>query len=245
MAELNLDYIASRLEGLEETIIYKLIDRAQWRVNDVVYHPGKSGFVNDNSRSLFSLRLLYHEEMDAKFGRFCVPEERPFNRGLPEPQRAVNLPESGLYIKDFDIVNLSAAILVNYKPLLHKICPAGDDGQYGSSVEHDVYAVQAIARRIHYGALYVAESKFRADVDGYSQLIKDKNSGALLERLTRKSVEDKIIERVKDKAVRVQAEINTSVRNVIDPGAIVEFYRNFVIPATKQGEILYLLNRGY
>jgi chorismate mutase len=181
--------------------------------------------------------------MDAKFGRFCVPEERPFNRDLPEPQRAVNIPESGLYIDDYDIVNLSADIIKNYRSLLQKICLCGDDGQYGSSVEHDVCAVQAIARRIHYGALYVAESKFRSDIEGYSRLIRDKDRDGLLGKLTRKSVEGKIIERVKDKAERVQAEINKSVRNVIAPETIVEFYRDFVIPATKQGEILYLLNR--
>jgi len=244
MVELDLSYIASRLEGLEETIIFKLIDRGQWCENSVAYIGGKSGFANEKTRSLFELRLYFHEEMDAKFGRFRTPEERPFNSGLPQPQRAVNLPESGLCIKDFDLVNLSQDILASYKKLLREICPKGDDGQYGSSVEHDVYAVQAIGRRIHYGAMYVAESKFRADPGGYSKLIENNDRDGIMEKLTRKDVEEKIIERVKEKAARAQAGINKLVRNVIDSEPIMEYYRDFLIPLTKKGEILYLLNRN-
>jgi chorismate mutase len=243
MTELNLDRIASRLEGLEETIIHRLIDRAQWHVNDIAYTPGLSGFTNEDSRSLFELRLYHHEKMDAQFGRFCVPEERPFNTGLPAPQRAVNIPDTGLYIKEFDRVNLTQAVLNSYRLLLPKICPSGDDGQYGSSVEHDVYAVQSIARRIHYGALYVAESKYRADADGYGQLIKVKDHDALMVKLTRKDVEDKIIARVKEKVKNLQAKINKSVRNSVCPEAIITYYKNFIIPVTKQGQILYLMNR--
>jgi chorismate mutase len=244
MTELNLDYIASRLEGLEETIIHKLIDRAQWRANDAAYAAGQSGFAGEDSRSLLELRLLDHEEMDAKFGRFCVPEERPFSKNLPKPQRAVNIPETGLYIKNFDRVNLTQSILRSYLFLLPNICPAGDDGQYGSSVEHDVYALQAIARRIHFGALYVAESKFRADADDYKKLIAAKDADALLKKLTRKNVEDKIIARVRDKVKSAQAKINKSVRNALNPSVIITYYADFLIPVTKQGQILYLMNRA-
>jgi len=242
--ELNLNSIASRLEGLEETIIFKLIDRGQWCENAAAYTSGKSGFADEKTRSLFALRLYFHEEMDAKFGRFCVPEERPFNSGLPQPKRTVNLPESGLYIDDYNIVNLSQDILNSYKELLTKICPQGDDGQYGSSVEHDVYAVQAIARRIHFGAFYVAESKFRSDPKGYSKLIADNNIDGMMEKLTRKDVEEKILGRVKNKVESAQAKTNQLVRNVIDPQVFMDYYRDFLIPLTKRGEILYLLNRS-
>jgi chorismate mutase len=244
MIELDLNNIASRLEGLEETIIFKLIDRGQWCENATVNINGKSGFADEKTRSLFALRLYFHEEMDAKFGRFCVPEERPFNSGLPQPQRVVNLPESGLYINDYNLVNLSHDILKSYKQLLTKICQHGDDGQYGSSVEHDVYAVQAIARRIHYGAFYVAESKFRSDPKVYSKLIADNNRDGMMEKLTRKDVEERILERVKSKVMSAQAKTNQLVRNVIDPYVFEEYYRDFLIPLTKQGEILYLLNRN-
>jgi len=243
MAELNLDHIASRLEGLEETIIHRLIDRAQWCVNEVAYAHGQSGFADEGLRSLFELRLWHHEEMDARFGRFCVPEERPFNESLPEPQRSVNIPDTGLHIRDFDHVNFSDAVLASYRLLLPKICKEGDDGQYGSSVEHDVYAVQAVARRLHYGALYVAESKYRSDPHGYAALIKAKDKEALLAKLTRKEVEDKIIARVKEKVKQVQAKVNKAVRVEVKPEPIIVYYKDFLIPMTKQGQILYLLNR--
>ena len=77
----ELHLIAAQLEGLEETIITKLIDRAQFKANLVAYEAGKSGFDGAENESLFDLRLRYHEEMDAYFGRFCVPEERPFTPG--------------------------------------------------------------------------------------------------------------------------------------------------------------------
>jgi len=243
MPELNLDSIAARLESLEETIIHRLIDRAQWRVNDTAYLPGASGFPGAEPRSLFELRLRSQEEMDAKFGRFCVPEERPFNKDLPKPLREVHLPDTGVHLKDYDVVNLTEPLLNSYMLILPKICPAGDDGQYGSSVEHDVYAVQAIARRLHYGAIYVAESKFRQDAEGYKKLVEARDREGLMERLTRKDVEKKIIERVKAKVKSLQAKVNRSIRNTIRFEPIVVYYRDLLIPLTKHGEIVYLFNR--
>jgi len=243
MPELNLDSIAARLESLEETIIHRLIDRAQWRVNDTAYLPGASGFPGAESRSLFELRLRSQEEMDARFGRFCVPEERPFSKDLPKPLRTVNLPDTGVYLKDCDVVNLTEPLLRSYMLILPKICPAGDDGQYGSSVEHDVYAVQAIARRLHYGAIYVAESKFRQDPEGYKKLVKTRDRDGLMEKLTRKNVEKKILERVKAKVKSLQAKVNKSIRNTVRYEPIIVYYRDLLIPLTKHGEIIYLFNR--
>ena len=36
---------------------------------------------------------------------------------------------------------------------------------------------------------------------------------------------------------------NSAIRRVIDPDHIVDFYRSCIIPLTKKGEVLYLLNR--
>ncbi len=244
MKQLNLDTIVATLEGLEETIIFKLIDRAQFKVNHSVYEPGKSGFVDaDNSASLFELRLRYHEEADALFGRFCAPEERPFCKDLPIKKRAVTLPETGLVIDDYDTINLTEDIKKMYIQSIPKLCIAGDDQQYGSSVEHDVYALQAIARRIHFGALYVAECKYQKNPEVYRKIIDQHDEQALLETLTRKDVEQKIIERVKNKVAHVQSGINPQVRRSIDPEIILRLYEEHIIPLTKKGEIVYLLQR--
>jgi chorismate mutase len=243
MAEPDLERIAADLESLEETIIAKLIDRAQFCRNRAAYRPGKSGFTGEAELSLFLLRLKYQEEMDARFGRFCVPEERPFNRGLPASQRTVTLPEHCLKIRDFDAVNLTADILASYLQRVPVICRPGDDGQHGSSVEHDVYAIQAIARRIHYGAMYVAESKYRAAPDTFQRAADQNDTEALMDLLTRPQVEARILRRVREKTAALQAPARTNTRHVIDPDTVCDYYADQIIPLTKTGEVRYLLKR--
>jgi chorismate mutase len=239
----ELANIAALLEGLEETIIFKLIDRAQFKHNPSVYRPGKSGFSGAVRQSLFSLRLQHQEKMDALFGRFCVPEERPFCKRLPKARRAVTLPGTGLLIKNMDAINLGGKIMAAYLRLVPRICRPGKDGHFGSSVEHDVYALQSIARRIHYGALYVGESKFRSDPARYTKLMHAKDRRGMLALLTRKDVEEKIIARIRGKVAAAQAKVNRGIRHVIDAREILRFYRDCIIPLTKEGEVLYLFNR--
>jgi len=239
----DLDIIASRLEGLEETIIVKLIDRAQFCLNEQIYLPGQSGFTDEKEKSLFELRLYFQEYMDAQFGRFMVPEERPFCKGLPEAKRQVTIPPSGLVIDDYSLISMSSEIKTDYLKMLSKLCRPGNDAQYGSSTEHDVYALQAIARRIHFGSLYVSECKFSAEPSIYSPLIKNSDTNSLNARLTRPEVEERIITRVREKVESIQAKANPKVRYLINPEIVVDYYRNCIIPLTKKGEIAYLLQR--
>ena len=239
----DLAQIAADLESLEETIIVRLIDRAQFRRNLAAYTPGKSGFQGEPVLSLLALRLRYQEEMDACFGRFCAPEERPFNRLLPAPRRRVTLPDNCLAIDDYDRVNLTAPILESYLALVADICRPGDDGQYGSSVEHDVYAIQAIARRIHYGSLYVAESKYRSDPAAFESALDRDDPGTLMQLLTRPAVEARVLARVAQKSAALQAPANPVLRHIIDPQTIQGYYAAHIIPLTKQGEVLYLRHR--
>lgn len=239
----QLELIAARLEGLEETIIHKLIDRAQFGANPVAYRLGESGFQGEPERSLFDIRLLFQERMDAEFGRFHVPEERPFNRGLPEARRRVSLPQNPLRITDYDLVNMTGAIREAYRSFVPGFCPDRDDGQYGSAVEHDVAALQAISRRIHYGAMYVAETKYCDRRGEYRVLIDRGDEASIVGLLTRPEVEANILRRVREKVAHIQARVNTGVRSLIDADAVLEFYRDTVIPLTTKGEVRYLLNR--
>jgi chorismate mutase len=241
----DLGSIADNLEGLEETIIFMLINRAQFAENKVIYEPNQSGFEGAAGQSLFEIRLRRHEEMDAEFGRFCVPEERPYMRNLPLPKRKVSLPPTGLHVDDCDVVNVTQEIQAAYLELIPAICPEGDDRNYGSSVEHDVAALQAIGRRVHFGALYVAESKFQADPRTYEALVKIGNRTGLLKALTRQDVEERILARIAAKVDHIQSQINPLVRRSVPADAIIDFYRRHVIPLTKEGEIRYILNRNY
>lgn len=242
--QLDIDGIAARLEGLEETIVSKLIDRAQFHRNRRAYEKGKSDFEGGGDNSLFELRLRYQEEIDAVFGRFTVPEERPFSRELPAPRRTVKHPPSGLKIDNYNRVNLTPEIASEYLRLLDWLCPEGDDGQYGSSVEHDVFAVQALSRRIHFGAFYVAEGKYRSNPAKFDALYAQSDTAGLETALTRPEVERRILDRVHKKVLHLQARVNRSVRTVIDAERVVELYRTVVIPLTKHGEVLYLLARA-
>lgn len=239
----TLGGIAANLEALEETIILKLIDRAQFRRNPVSYEPGKSGFTGESQDSLFQIRLKRHEHMDAEFGRFNIPEERPFSDGLPEPRRKVTGTDRFLNIDDYNHVNLTKEIIPYYLKLLDEICIPGDDHHYGSSVEHDVYALQAVSRRIHYGSFYVAERKYRDRPEDYSTLIQAENTKAIEQLLTRTEVEERIIRRVGEKLNIIQATVNSPIRHLIQVSAIQQFYQSAVIPLTKKGEVTYLIHR--
>ena len=249
MVTLDLNLIAAHLEGLEETIIHRLIDRAQFAANPTAYAPGESGFSGAGEKSLFDLRLRYQEEMDATFGRYYVPEERPFHRDLPPSRRTVRLPESPLAIDDWDLVNVTPALAAGHLAFLSRLCAGApgmpdDDGQYGSSVEHDVLTIQAIARRVHFGALYVAESKYRGKPAEFDALVESGDRDGVADRITRPEVEQRILRRVADKVDYVQATINETVRRKIDSALVLDLYRDLIIPMTKEGELRYLFSRS-
>ncbi len=242
--DLDLDLIAARLESLEETIIHRFIDRAQFAYNARAYERGASGFAGGGDEALFELRLAAQERMDAEFGRYEVPEERPVLRELPQARRTVYMPPPPLAVDDFNVVNQSALICEAFLAQLPLLCAESDDGQYGSSVEHDVAAIQAIARRVHYGALFVAEAKYRRAPERFGAAAASADREALLEMLTRPEVEAAIIERLGEKVTRLQAHVNRRVRRVIGPEVVVAFYRDTIIPLTKAGQVEYLMARS-
>lgn len=240
----DLERIAAVLEGLEETIIYRILDRCQFARNPAAYEAGASSLPGLEDLSLLDARFRMQEDMDARFGRFKVPEERPFCAGLPAAQRTPPKADNEFPAYDFELVNQGPAIRADYGALLDRMCVPGDDGHYGSSVESDVAALQAIARRVHFGALYVAESKYRAERDAYRALIAAGDEAGLLAKLTRAAVEERILLRVRQKIDQLQLTVNTRIRRVLDPEIIMHFYRESVIPLTKRGEVAWLLAHG-
>ena len=247
---LSLDRAVTFLESLEETIISKLIDRIQFCLNPSVYESGKSGFSGESS-SLFELRMRYQEETDALFGRYTVPEERPYNTGLPAPQRSMNAANSPFKIADFNTVNLTPKIIQAYLELLPRICSAGSDGEYLSAVGSDIYAIQTIATRIHYGSFYVAECKYTTSPDTYRKMIDAKDTASIEAALTRPEVEQRNIARVMQKTERLQNLNNpdfsekkqNGLRIILSSEEVGNFYRDVIMPLTREGEVRYLMNR--
>jgi len=241
---LVLDKIAARLEALEETILYKLVDRAQYKLNPDIYLPGRHHFSAYPNKSLLEIRMQYSQEMEAAFGRYSVPEERPFSGELPAAQREFPYSFPDLQIQDFTKVNVTKEIWKSYLELVPKICENGDDGHHGSSVVNDVYSMMSISERVHYGAFYIAEAKYQKDPKKYDELISHKDESGLLAALTRPEVEDLILKRIRNKFDQIQETANPEVRHLIDPKVVVEYYRDTIIPLTKKGEILYFMNRS-
>lgn len=240
---LKLETIASRLAGLEETLIYKLLDRAQFAANAGAYAPGASGFTPSELPSLFDLRLRMQEDLDTRFGRYRIPEERPFHRDLAPPRRLPPQTETGLVIDDLEQVNVAPLICQAYLDLLPRLCLDSDDGQWGSSVEHDVICLQALGRRIHFGALYVGESKFREDPVKFGALVAAHDDAGLMAAITRVEVEERVLTRVRAKVEAIQSVSDPALRRLVDPQAVVDFFRTAIIPLTKDGEIRYLYQR--
>ena len=247
MAEIEifplLNELSAFLESLEEAIIWRLIGRVQFRHNPWVYEAGRSGFANELSDSLFYVRLRHQEQMDAVFGRYTVPEERPYSPRLPPVQRTLTPPGITFPISDYNNINLMPDIARSYCELVPKICRPGSDEFSRYCAEYDVFAVQALSRRIHYGAFYVAERKYRDAPDFYRTLIDSGDPGAIMEALTRHDVEEAIIRRVREKAETIQGYASPS-RIRLPPEAVSDFYGDVIIPLTREGEVLYLMNRG-
>jgi chorismate mutase len=243
MCKLHLEYIAACLENYEDTIIYKLLDRAQFKQNISAYSAMANDFKESKTVSLFDNRLRLQEEIDSKFGRFLDPAEKPFTKNLPPSQRQASHPSAYSFPKIDCRINFTYKIKHRYLKSIKILSKPGDDWHYGSSVELDVYALQAISRRVHFGAIYIAESKYQKKPDYYRNLILANDSDLIMSSLTRKDKEDEIITRVCKKLSTVQSLINTRVRNLISTDIIVHFYENIIIPITKEGEVSYLLKK--
>jgi len=242
MNSFDLGAIATRLESLEETIIFRLIDRVQLGRNHAVYELDRFP-LNSSEPTLLDHMMKFHESTHAILGRYVVAEERPFFDNLPIPAEGMaSGRDEGLFIDNFNTINLTDSIRNSYMAILDKIV-TGDDGEYGTTAECDIATLQAVARRIHFGSFYVAESKFRGNPEQYRSLILADDRESLMKLLTRQEVEDRIIVRIREKCRSIQAISNPLIRKQIDPEIVANFYFETIIPLTKIGEITYLLKR--
>lgn len=242
MDRLKLDTIAAQLESLEETIIIRVIDRIQFCRNRQAYAPEVSGF-GDRAEDLLSIRLQMTEELDAQFGRYESPEERPFCQDLPDKKRYTVPHAYSFPIVNYNLVNVNSDLMDQYQSFLDDVCYPGEDQHYGSTVDLDVALLRALSARIHYGSFFVAESKYQGNPDQYQNLINAGDKEGLMALLTRKEIEEKILARISHKVDYLQREANLQLRKYLSASKMVDFYSDIIIPLTKKGEILYLLSR--
>lgn len=238
--ELSLENIRNVLTRLEETIIFGLIERAQFRRNLVIYKPGGVGR-ELGDESLVGFLLHECERSHAKVRRYTSPDEHPFHHDLPEPI----LPEV-TYANPLcpNEVNLNDRIRAAYETeVIPYVCEAGDDGQWGSSSVCDVANLQNLSKRIHYGK-FVAETKFRSSRDLLEPLIRNRDVRALKAAITDTPVERQVLDRVHRKTVTYAAEFEGGGGAYkVNPDAVREIYRRWIIPLNKEVQVQYLLAR--
>ncbi|MBS3166818.1 chorismate mutase [Candidatus Woesearchaeota archaeon] len=218
------DDVRPILVRMEDSIILDLFERAQFKTNDIAYTIGGLE-IPEFKVSFFEYLFRGIEEVHAKAGRYEHPEEHSFFDKMPKPivkRKKVVSP-----IKIFDI-NVNEKIKEIYLEALKSICIPGDDDHYGSSIVLDIKTLQDLSRRVHYGN-YVAEAKFQEDPEGYSELIKARNTEGIMERLTNLNVERDLLERVRTKGKRYN----------VNPVLIESFFKDKIIPLTKEVEIEY------
>ena len=214
---LSLDSIRSTLIRQEETIIFALIERAQFRRNAIAYEKGGFGDLGipagstpldtDYKLSFLEYMLVGTEVLHCGVRRYTSPEEHAFfPERLPQQGQMDALPQLD-YPEDL-LSGVGGASAVNFNPILLKkyievIVPAmskeGDDEQHGSTILADIAVLQALSKRIHYGK-FVAESKYRSDPEEYQRLVDAGDAEGVMRLLTNEKVEKKVLRRARLKA---------------------------------------------
>lgn len=241
--ELALSSIRNVLTRLEETIIFGLIERAQFKQNTVIYRKGEM-WAGLEGESLVGFLLHECERSHAKVRRYTSPDEHPFFNDLPQPILPPLHYENPLH-PDSKTLNINDRIRAVYEnEIIPHICEPGDDRQWGSSSVCDVSNLQSLSKRIHYGK-FVAESKLRANSEILRGFIATGNRDGLWRAITDEAVEKQVLDRVYRKAAAYTAELNAEGFSCrITPETVREIYQHWIVPMNKEIQVEYLLRFG-
>ncbi|KAL1412632.1 chorismate mutase aro7 [Vanrija albida] len=242
---LHINNIRDQLIRLEDTIIFLLIERAQFAQNKRIYEPGAFKDQIQWDGSWLEWFLFEIESFHAKARRYTSPDEHPFTSRdkLPVPVIEVQAYPPLLYPPaaghpDVNVNNRILDFYVNHivpgitlappgSPRQRRLSISGrdaslDDGNYGSAATRDVEVLQALSRRIHFG-MFVSESKFRdAPHDFIPHILATPPNKAALEALiTKPAVEAKLLVRLANKARVYGCEMDGDGKVVASPDGIV------------------------
>lgn len=268
---LSLANIRAVLQRLEDTIVFQLIERAQFAHNARMYSPGAITELRAREGwegSWVEWFLKETESAHAKCRRWDAPDEYPFTEPklLPEPiLPPVTYPKllypHGINVNDRILKHYAEVIVPTITRRHAGAAAAGaeaDDGQYGSAAVRDVEVLSALSRRIHFG-MFVSESKFRADPRAFLEPIRKRDREALLALITKPAVEAALLVRLREKASVYGQDLDRAVaimqaggnadaqqrdaQRKIEADEVVKLYESFVIPLTKDVEVDYLVSR--
>lgn len=245
---MKLEGIRKSLIRQEDSIIFSLLERAQYCINADTYDP--DAFTIDGQRcSLVEYILKETEKLHSKLGRYQSPDEHPFFPDqLPDPVLPpMQYPQVLHPIADSININIKVWNMY-FRDLIPRLVEEGDDGNCGSAAVCDTMCLQTLSKRIHYGK-FVAEAKFLADPDAYKAAIEAQDSHKLMEILTYPTVEEAVKQRVLMKARAYGQEVTPHDGNgadpvyKINPSLVADLYGDWIMPLTKEVQVAYLLRR--
>ncbi len=194
----------------------------QFPLNKTVYEPGAIA-IPGSDLSLFDWILREQERLHSLVRRYQSPDEYPFFPDALEPTilQPLRYPAAGaLHAND---VNVNAQLKRSYvDDVLPRACAIQREERpeqqenYGSAATADVLCLQALSRRVHFGK-FVAEAKFCQETERFVALIKAKDREGIDAAITDKTVEHKVLERLRLKAKTYGTDPDVASQ---DPGKI-------------------------
>uniref|UniRef100_A0A7N0UH05 Chorismate mutase n=1 Tax=Kalanchoe fedtschenkoi TaxID=63787 RepID=A0A7N0UH05_KALFE len=246
---LTLEGIRYSLFRQEDSIIFSLLERAQYCHNAETYDP-EAFAMEGYHGSLVEFIVKETEKLHAQVGRYKSPDEHAFFPDeLPEPLLPpMRYPQVLHPIADS--ININEKVWNMYfRDLIPRLVKEGNDGNCGSTAVCDTLCLQALSKRIHYGK-YVAEAKFRASPNAYKPAIISQDRGQLMDMLTYQTVEEAIKRRVEMKTRTYGQEVivkeeegTTDPLYKIRPSLVADLYGDWIMPLTKEVQVQYLLRR--
>ena len=247
---LSLPHIRYQLIRLEDSVIYYIIERAQFPLNSTIYKPGAIP-IKDSDLSFSDWVLREQEILQSRIRRFQSPDEYPF---FPDAMQPLILPplEYPKILWEND-VNVNAELKRRYvEKILPGCCMKPSRAErsieaqenYGSAATADVNCLQSLSRRIHFGK-FVAESKFQSETERFVALIKAGDRQGIDDAMTNSKVEQQVLDRLRMKAEMYGSDPNLSpdAPKKVDAEVVVAMYKDHVIPLTKVVEVEYLMQR--
>ncbi|KAJ4884256.1 hypothetical protein Rs2_34349 [Raphanus sativus] len=228
---LTLDSISHSLIRQEDSIIFNLLERAQYRYNADTYE--EDAFAMEGFQgSLVEFIVRETEQLHAKVDKYKSPDEHPFfPQCLPDAEPI--LPP------------------IQYPQVLHQCA-------HSISINKKVWNMYfkhilprlILPKRIHYGK-FVAEAMFREDPATYETAIREQDRTQLLRLVTYETVEEVIKKRLEIKArifgqyIRIN-DPETGAADPsykINPSLVGKMYGEGIMPLTKEVQVEYLLRR--
>jgi len=234
---MKLEKVRERLIELEDIIIKGLCERANYKQNLPIYEHNAEQFKYKNNfeGTYFDFMFKQIENVHSIAGRYNCFDEKPFYKGLEECQveREYNSQIPDEILKFSKKINFSPWIKIGYLNFINELCEEGEDANYGDTTLSDIFNLQAISKRIHYGIL-VMEAKYKDNQSQYDKLLSQNNDISIGSALKNVSVEQKVLQRVKEKSIK---------NGFKNPNKIVKFFKNCIIPMTIQVELDYIFSK--